>query len=144
MRTLFWCLLTLILCSSARADDWMHAGDEAYARCDLAAAIDSYRAVLKADPNRFDANWKLARALNDRGTLMKRSDAQKACYVEAESLSREAIRLNPNDASGYVFLAISEGKEGLFEGGKKKVELGKDVKKQAEKAVELNPKSDLA
>ena len=103
----------------------MHAGDEAYARCDLAAAIDSYRAVLKADPNRFDANWKLARALNDRGTLMKRSDAQKACYVEAESLSREAIRLNPNDASGYVFLAISEGKEGLFEGGRRSESLSR-------------------
>jgi tetratricopeptide (TPR) repeat protein len=75
---------------------------------------------------------------------MKRSLQQKALYLESQSLAQEAVKLDPKNSKGYLFLSIAEGKVALYEGGKKKVELGVDVKKQAKKAIELDPKEDLA
>ena len=54
------------------------------------------------------------------------------------------MRLNPNDSKGHVYLSVAVGKLALFLGGKQKVELSKEVKTEAEKAVDLNPKEDIA
>jgi tetratricopeptide (TPR) repeat protein len=138
LALLVWPLLTV------RAEDWLVAGDAAYAKFDLDQAVETYRQAKAADTNNYEATWKLARAINDQGILMKRSPEQKQRFLEAQALATEATKLDPKDSKGYVFLAIAQGKVALYEGGKKKVELGKDVKAQAEKAIELNPKEDLA
>lgn len=144
MRILLYLSLVLAIPLSALAEDWLRAGNEAYAKSDLTRAVEAYRAARKADPQNYEATWRMARAINDQGILMKRSAEQKALYLEAQSLAQEAVKLDPKGSKGYLFLSIAEGNVGLFEGGKKKVELGKDVKVQAEKAIELNPKEDLA
>ncbi|MSR64468.1 MAG: hypothetical protein EXS18_01655 [Verrucomicrobiae bacterium] len=138
------CLLLFTILNVARADDSLSVGNEAYAKCDLDKAIAAYRVAHKDDPKNYEATWRLARAINDQATLMKRSAQQKALYLESQSLAQEAVKLNPEDSKGYLFLSIAEGNVALYEGGKKKVELGVDVKKQAQKAIELNPKEDLA
>jgi len=144
MKPLYSLAVLALICVTARAEDWLRVGDEAYAKRDLAKAIDALRAARKADTNDHEVAWKLARALNDQGLLMKRSPEQKKLFLEAQALATDATKLNPKDAKGFVFLAISEGNVALYEGGKKKVELGKDVKAQAEKALALDPKEDLA
>ena len=144
MRFLIRLLFLTAICAVCEANDWVRVGDEAYRHGDLAKAVEAYRSARHADPKNYEANWKLARSLNDQGLLMKRSPQQKECFLEALAFAQEATRLNPKDSKAVVYVAISEGKVALFEGGKKKIELGKDVKAQAEKAIELNPREDLA
>jgi tetratricopeptide (TPR) repeat protein len=120
------------------------AGDAAMERLDLEAGITAYRSVLEADPGSYEATWKLVRALTDKATLSKVPTEQEGLCVDAESLARKAVSLSPSDANGHTYLAVAVGKLALFEGGKRKVELSKEVKAEAEKALELNPEDDVA
>jgi tetratricopeptide (TPR) repeat protein len=128
---------------NARAQD-VAAGDAALARFDLDGALTAYRAAHKSAPNDYEATWKLARALADKSTLTKDRNEQKQCCVEAEQLARAAVSLKPDDSKGHAYLAVAVGKLALYEGGKRKVELGNEVKREAERAIKLNDKEDLA
>src|SRR5262245_47811227 len=119
MRCLIRLLLILGFCSEATAEDWLRVGDQAYAKCDVPKAVEAYRAARAADTKNYEATWKLARSINDQALLMKKSPEQRKLFLEAQALATEATRLNPKDSEGFVYLAIAEGKVGLFEGGKK-------------------------
>lgn len=131
---------------TARADapDDLRRGDDALARFDLPAAIAAYRQATAVTPTSYEATWKLARALCDQGTLTTRLADQKPLYREAEALARAAVRLQETDARGHTTLAVAVGKLALFEGGKRKVQLSKEVKTAAARALELDPRDDLA
>jgi len=120
------------------------AGDAALARLDLPAGIAAYRGALEAAPDSYEALWKLTRALTDAATLAKESSEQKNLCIEAEKLARKAVAISPTDANGHTYLAVAVGKLALFEGGKRKVELSKEVKTEAETALQLNPDEDTA
>ncbi len=129
---------------AGRAATEVAKGDAALARLDLAGGIGAYTAAVESSPDDYDALWKLARALTDEATLSKDERAQKDLCVRAEKLARKAITVEPNDSKGHAYLAVAVGKLALFEGGKRKVELSKEVKAEAEKALQCNPDDDVA
>jgi tetratricopeptide (TPR) repeat protein len=120
------------------------AGDAALAALDLTAATTAYRSAHGAAPTSYEAAWKLARALTDGATLASDPDQEKRLCVEAEELARLAVRLAPADSKGHAYLAVAVGKLALHEGGKRKVELSKEVKTEAEEALRLKPDEDVA
>jgi tetratricopeptide (TPR) repeat protein len=120
------------------------AGDAALAKFDLPSALNAYRAAHTRSPDDYEATWKLARALCDKSTLSKDPSEQKQCCIEAEQLARDAVKLKPDDSKGHAYLSVAVGKLALYEGGKRKVELANEVKKEAERAIQLNDKEDLA
>lgn len=124
--------------------NWVAAGDAALGRLDLNSAVAAFRRAHEAAPDSYDATWKLARALTDKATLSTDPAVQKTLCAEAESLARHAIGLDPIDSKGHDYLAISLGKLALTEGGRRKVELSKEVKAEAELALRCNPDDDLA
>ena len=144
-------LAVLVLASSAAAEEEVNVasalatGDQAVAQFDLTRATAAYQEALKLDPKHYEANWKLARTFADKATLATGNPGErKKLCAEAERFAREAVRLNPTDSKGHTYLAIAVGKLALYLGGKQKVELSKEVKTEAEKAIDLNPKEDLA
>jgi tetratricopeptide (TPR) repeat protein len=119
-------------------------GDAALARFELEPALRSYRAAVELDPRSYEAQWKLARSLADHAMLETDAAKQKPTYLEAQSHARTAVSLNQKDSKGHIFVAIIVGKLALYYGGRTKVELSKEVKTEAEQALALNPKEDLA
>ena len=117
---------------------------ETRAKFALEDARHADRATGNIQTNQYETAWKLCRALIDVGTLTKDRALQKPLFVESEQLARLAVQTNPSDAKGHLYLAISVGKLALFEGGKRKVELSKEVKSEAEQAIALNPAEDTA
>ncbi len=130
--------------TSAEVAALLARGDAAAAAFDLNAAGAAYRAALRVAPDDYDANWKLARTLTDQATLAQRRDEQERLCGEAEAAARKAVAVRPADARGHDYLAIAVGKLALFEGGKRKVELSRLVKSEAEKALQCDPNDDLA
>jgi tetratricopeptide (TPR) repeat protein len=120
------------------------AGDAALARLDLEGGIAAYRSALDVAPDSYEASWKLARALTDKATLSTRPSQQETLCIEAERLARKAVSLDPSDPKGHDYLAVAVGKLALFEGGKRKVELSREVKAEADKALALDPDDDIA
>jgi len=118
--------------------------DEARAKFALDGARHTYRVAVNQQTNQYETAWQLCRALIDAGTLTKGRVAQKLLFVESEQLARHAVQINSTDSKGHLYLSISVGKLALFEGGKRKVELSKEVKTEAEQAIALDPAEDAA
>jgi tetratricopeptide (TPR) repeat protein len=150
MSRRLWLAVLVLTAATAAAEDAsvpaaLAAGDQAVSQFDLAKAVAAYQEAVALDPKSYDANWKLARMYSDKATLSTgNAGEQKKLCVEAERFAREAVRLNPDGFKGHVYLAIAVGKLALYEGGKRKVELSREVKAEAEKAIALNPKEDIA
>jgi hypothetical protein len=58
---------------------------------------------------------------------------------EAVELSRRAVRAGPSISRAHTTLAAALGKLALFRGGKRKVELAREVGREARRAAELDP-----
>ena len=144
MSRSFWLALYFLgSLVTARAQQ-VAEGDAALTKFNLDGALAAYRAAHKKAPDDYEATWKLARALADKSTLTKDRNEQKQYCVEAEQLARAAVGLKPDDSKGHAYLAVAVGKLALYEGGKRKVELGNEVKREAQRAIQLNDKEDLA
>ncbi|MBK7701736.1 MAG: hypothetical protein IPI34_02005 [bacterium] len=111
------------------------AADPAAERVELTAAV-------QADPGDYAAQWNLARVLIDLGNLEQDSGKKQALFEEAVSHARAAVALEPGDTWGHHYLAASVGKLALTVGGKRKIELSKEVRDEAEKAIACDPNND--
>lgn len=122
------------------------SGDAAYATFDNQSALQHFLKALKEDPNSYQALWKGARAYADVGRNIEKSDKEKAkaLYLSGDSLARLAIKLYPDSADAHFALALCVGRVALFEGGKTKIRLSKEVKQEADKTIALDPQHDSA
>lgn len=149
---LFGCLIELAASSGAagaldspEAAAGIAAGDAALAAFDLERALVAYRDARAIAPESYEAAWKLSRALDDKATLLPRSDPdyQRLC-VEAAAAGRAAVRNNPAGAAGHAFLAVALGKLANSASGRRKVELARETWSEAAEALRANPDDDVA
>jgi tetratricopeptide (TPR) repeat protein len=121
-------------------------GDAAYAKFDNSTALQHFLKALQEDPKSYQALWKGARAYADVGKTFEKSDKNKAkaLYLRGDSLAREAVKLYPDSADAHFALALCVGRVALFEGGKTKIRLSKEVKQEADRTIALNPNHDSA
>lgn len=118
-------------------------GDSLMQAFATAAAVDAYRSGLEAAPDDPTLLWKASRALLNLADERPGEEGDEEAYREAVELARRAVRAAPDLARAHATLAAALGKLALFEGGKRKVELAREVQSEAERAVRLDP-SDFA
>ena len=118
-------------------------GDIAYKTFDNASALASYRRALEIDSSNYEALWKLARAHIDVGTCLPKNE-QLQYYVFGEKLARRFVALHPDSADGHFILAVALGRMAMHQGGKRKIQIAKEVKAEAERALRCNPEHDGA
>ncbi len=124
-------------------EDYLAEGDSAYAKFELEKALEAYQKAVQLDSTNCEALWKLAQAYVDVGEKKPKKE-QKQYYLTAEKYARQAVRLCPDNADAHFILSVAVGRVALLVGGKKKVKLSREVKAEAEKAIELNPNHDGA
>ncbi len=115
---------------------------------DAQERIDDAIAVLKQaekiSPNDPGLLVKLSQdysdKIDDTKNRSQKLDFAKLCLEYA----KKAVRTAPDNADAHVCLSIAYGKMTDFVDNKTKMEYSKVVKSEAEKAVELDPKNDLA
>jgi tetratricopeptide (TPR) repeat protein len=145
MNRVMWLLLLLLPMGLvyAQVAENIQRGDEAYNAYDNSMALKYFQAAVDEDTANCEALWKLARALVDVGEVSEK-DIMESYYVKAEGDARKAIAVCPDNADAHLELAVAVGRVALMSGPKKKVNLSKEVKTEAEKALELNPNHDIA
>lgn len=124
--------------------DYIAMGDSLFDKFDTDGSIEQYENALKLESSNYEAMWKLARGYVDKGEVSEVKEDEKSYYLKAEELARRCVSLYPNSAEGHFYLSVAVGRVALFEGGKKKIELSKEVKQEALKAIELDPDHDGA
>lgn len=129
--------------SSASLTAALQAGDEAYQRFDNVTALAGYYRALALDSSNYQALWKATRAHVDVGHAA-RGKEQEQNYRTAEKLARRCLALHPDSAESHFVLAMALGRVALKVGGKKKIELSKEIKVEAERTLALDPCHDGA
>jgi tetratricopeptide (TPR) repeat protein len=129
--------------------DLLKAGDEAYAKFDDAAARTAYEAAVQLDPNSYEALWKTSRAYLDVADRMKpktkaETEAQIKLYLTSEDYAKKAVKANPDDTWGHFFNSAAMGMHALQLSKKQQVAMSKQIKAEIDKAIQLDPKNDLA
>ena len=125
----------------------LEKGKAAEQAFDFEAAHAAYLAGVARDSTSYELWWRLAHAAGDRGARAEFDHDKpraEAAYAEAMHAARKATGLDPGAWEGHFELASSLGRYALFQGGKTKIALSKEVKTEADRAVAINPKADRA
>jgi tetratricopeptide (TPR) repeat protein len=138
-----WPLVLAAAIAPARAQGPAEAaalGDRRMAEGSTESAIEAYRAGIVGRPDDPELLWKTARALSNLADETPGEAGDEARMEEAVELSRRAVRFGPTISRTHTTLAASLGKLALFRGGRRKVELAREVGREARKAAELDPR----
>lgn len=127
--------------------DHISLGVQATDQRDLRAARQHFEAALAMDSMNYEANWRGSDNLVDIGketddTL--KSPARDSMYAMAERWARRAVATDPNGADGHFALAQAIGRASLTLGKKERVKRAKEIRDEALRAVELDPRHDGA
>jgi tetratricopeptide (TPR) repeat protein len=148
-RPRFLTPLVLLASLMAAVTGWPSGEDDSLAPCDayykagdLEASRQAAADILAEQPDSYAATWRLARVLIDLGNKDPDKEARRGFYEEAERQARRAVQLDEGDTWGHHYLAASVGKLALFYGGKKKIELSREVREEALRAIALDPRND--
>jgi len=100
------------------------------------AALATIERELQRDTRDFGLLWRQAENLTDWARVSPQEE-QEARYEEAVGAARRAVEVRGTDAEGWFQLGKALGRLALFRGGKKKVEMSREVKDHFEKAIAL-------
>jgi len=99
-----------------------------------------YKKVLEADPNDYKALWYLSSCHSELGVLLEEREREsKGHILKAIEYARRAIAVKEDGFEGHLYLAEALGISLKNEGPNERVKFVREVKKEAERAVELNP-----
>jgi tetratricopeptide (TPR) repeat protein len=107
-------------------------------------AIQVLKQAEKVDPNDPKVLIKLSQDYSDAIDLAKEQSKKSAYATLSLEYAKKAVHAAPDNSDAHTCLSIGYGKMTDFVDNKTKMEYSKVVKSEAEKAVELNPKNDLA
>ena len=120
------------------------AANEAH---DLRTALQHFQAALDQDSSSYDANWRGALTLLDLGEQIpdpSKSSERDSLYSLAERYAARAVAASPKGADGHFALAAAIGRASLALGTKARIRQAGIIRKEALRAIELNPQHDGA
>jgi hypothetical protein len=119
--------------------------DRRWAAGENVRTLNVLRAMSHDRPHDVEVLWRLAWVKTDIGRgLTEGSDGQEAMYRGALRDARRAVEAGPGNAQAHLVLAISAGLVTNFSGISEKVNLSRVVRDAVNRAIDLNPRSDLA
>lgn len=115
-----FCFLVLFLTCTAMviAADYLAEADAIYEKDSLESIIESmplYRKAVEENPDSYETNWKMARALREYADLSMQAevadwkDICKKFAKEGLKFAEVAIKLEPEKVEGNLFYGLSAG-----------------------------------
>jgi len=126
------------------AESYLSEGDIRMFGGELDDAQKIYEFVLKENPDSYEALWRLTRFYISRGMAAKKSKDKRGEWKEAKDYGERAVEIKADGAEGHLYLAIAMGKLALYLPASEKIKYVWDIKKEAEKAMELDPDEQKA
>jgi tetratricopeptide (TPR) repeat protein len=116
----------------------MHDGDTAFQAFDNETARVCYERAFAMDSTSCDVLWKLARSNVDCGIAAPKDDRPR-WFASGERLSRRCVALYPDSSEAHFFLAVAIGQMTKVVGNKRRIELSREVKDEAEAVLLIDP-----
>jgi tetratricopeptide (TPR) repeat protein len=155
-RAAFAAALLLVLATAPAAGqsppppdsaDAIVAGRAAFDARDPETALSDFEQALAADSTSYEANWRAALALITLGAQAPdsvKSPGRDSLYARAERYARRAVLADSMGADGHFILARAIGQTALTKGTKQRIRLASEVRREALRAIELDPQHDGA
>ena len=119
-------------------------GDALDANLRSEEALPLYLKAEKLQPDDTGLLIKIAKQYGESMTGMKSKEAQRKAGETALAYSQRAVKLAPSMADAHLAVAICYGRLLELMPARQKVEYSKLVRQGAEKAIQIDPKSDYA
>ena len=144
-------LVTLIFCflifsslfSQEDINTLIANGDSLFSAFDNQGALEYYQKAYDLDSTNYEVCWKLSRGYVDVGETFE-DDPRAEYYQKGNLYGQKAVELNPDGAKGHLRLSIAIGRVALDAGAKERVRLSKEIKKEVDLAIKLDPNDDIA
>jgi tetratricopeptide (TPR) repeat protein len=118
--------------------------DLAEKRGDISDTLKLYNDAQQAGANNAADLCVLARRYCDLTYLTNSTAAQKDLVTDALSCSQQAVKADPQNAIAHASLAVCYAKSCLFADVKTELAYSRLFKLEAEKAIALDPRQDVA
>lgn len=148
MKFMYAILLFLILIFSnifAQEDinNLISAGDSLFKTFDNEGSLKYYQQAYDIDSTNYEVCWRLSRAYVDIGETLT-DEARADYYKKSNYYAQKTVQINPDGAKGHRTLSIAIGRVALDAGAKERVRLSKEIKKEVDLAIKLDPNDDIA
>jgi tetratricopeptide (TPR) repeat protein len=110
-------------------------------------ALRHFENALALDSTSYEANWRAALALITLGAETPesvKSPERDSLFVRAERDARRAVAADSLGADGHFLLARAIGQVALTKGKQERVRLAGEIRREALRAIELDPRHDGA
>jgi len=136
-------LISFLYSTSLLAADYLTQADAIYEKDNLQSVIDSlplYRKAVEENPDSYETNWKMARALREYADLSMQADVEDWDDIcedygkEGLDYAKIAIDLNPDGVEGHYYYGLCAGT--YSDGISILKAIRKGLRKKTEKAFE--------
>jgi tetratricopeptide (TPR) repeat protein len=140
-------LTTLIafttLCFAREEEELINKGDEFYKNWEYKNALIEYLKAYKLNSDNYEVTWKISRSYIDLGDKANKK-VRETYYEKSIEYAEKAIELMPDGPDGHFWKAAALGKLLKIKGGKTKIELAMDMKKELDLVLQFDPSYDPA
>lgn len=144
---LFCAAVLLLSCATGRsqsADELIRQGNVFDARFEGGEALKSYLPAERLEPKNVGLLVHISRAYRYLMSDASKTSEKLQLGTRAVTYAERAAALGPRDGEAQLAVAISYGKLQSLVGSGEKVRTARIIKIQAEKAIRLDPRNDLA
>jgi len=110
----------------------------------LSEALQILQSVEQSDPDNPEILYRISNVNAESIDTASDQKQKKAFAQTALKYAKRAVEKGPNLSDAHLALAIASGKITDFVDNRTKMEYAKVIQSEAEKAIQLNPKNDLA
>jgi tetratricopeptide (TPR) repeat protein len=122
----------------------LHKADQLEDSDRLSEALQVLKTAEQSDPENPEVLYRISN-VNAESVEVKSTEKEKKAYAQtALNYAKRAVERGPNLSEAHLSLAIASGKITDFVDNRTKMEYSRIIQREAEKAVQLDPKNDLA
>jgi tetratricopeptide (TPR) repeat protein len=144
MKAVALLFLVALTCHAEGIEELVAAGDALDKKNKNAEALSFY---LKADtqkPNDAEIVWRVSKQYSQLMVDAKSTAERKRLGQLALAAAQRAVAADSANAQAHLSLAIAYGRIALNESPRRKIEMSKLIRQEAEAAARLDPKNDYA
>jgi tetratricopeptide (TPR) repeat protein len=122
----------------------LHKADQLEDSDRLSEALEVLKTAEQSDPENPEVLYRISNVNAELGEAAATEKEKKAYAQAALNYAKRAVERGPNLSEAHLSLAIASGKITDFVDNRTKMEYSRVIQREAEKAVQLDSKNDLA
>jgi tetratricopeptide (TPR) repeat protein len=124
--------------------DLLVAGDALDAKNRNREALEFYLRADAIQPDNAEILRRIAKQYSQQVVSEARDPGNRELARKSLDYAQRAVKSDPNNANARLSLAICYGKAAFMESDRRRVEMSRLIRSEAEAALRLDPKSDYA